>query len=167
MATPLLQKGLGLAGMLPQQQQYHLPLGAGSGPIQLPMPPQGALREISRDVITLTMEIFQMTRATQLPNGVTQSQAVYQDRFGKLQEHLHPLALLLRKLRLLYERSVEMTSDLQEELPRGRERRWSPVRVEPCSPAVNPERQEVLEEIKILDQMNLLWDVNALLTLRK
>ena len=53
----------------------------------------------------------------QLPNGVTQSQAVYQDRFGKLQEHLHPLALLLRKLRLLYERSVEMTSDLQEELP--------------------------------------------------
>uniref|UniRef100_A0A8C7PA24 Mediator of RNA polymerase II transcription subunit 30 n=1 Tax=Oncorhynchus mykiss TaxID=8022 RepID=A0A8C7PA24_ONCMY len=158
-AIPLLQKGLGLAGMLPQQQQYHLPLG----PVQLPMPPQG---ETIQDVITLTMEIFQITRATQLPNGVTQSQAVYQDRFGKLQEHLHPLALLLRKLRLLYERSVEMTSDLQEELPEVG--RWSPARVEPCSPAVNPERQEVLEEIKILDQMrNLLWDVNALLTLRK
>jgi mediator of RNA polymerase II transcription subunit 30 len=46
---------------------------------------------------------------------VTQSQAVYQDRFGKLQEHLRQLALLFRKLRLLYERCVEMTSDLQEE----------------------------------------------------
>ncbi|MEQ2209408.1 hypothetical protein XENOCAPTIV_029777 [Xenoophorus captivus] len=50
----------------------------------------------------------------QLPNGVTQSHAVYQDRFGKLQEHLRQLALLFRKLRLLYERCVEMTSDLQE-----------------------------------------------------
>lgn len=50
----------------------------------------------------------------QLPNGVTQSQAMYQDRFGKLQEHLRQLSLLFRKLRLLYERCVEMTSDLQE-----------------------------------------------------
>lgn len=50
----------------------------------------------------------------QLPNGVTQSQAMYQDRFGKLQEHLRQLALLFRKLRLLYERCVEMTTDLQE-----------------------------------------------------
>lgn len=50
----------------------------------------------------------------QLPNGVTQNQAMYQDRFGKLQEHLRQLTLLFRKLRLLYERCVEMTSDLQE-----------------------------------------------------
>lgn len=52
--------------------------------------------------------------ALQLPNGVTQSHVMYQDRFGKLQEHLRQLALLFRKLRLLYERCVEMTSDLQE-----------------------------------------------------
>uniref|UniRef100_A0A3B3WUL2 Mediator of RNA polymerase II transcription subunit 30 n=1 Tax=Poecilia mexicana TaxID=48701 RepID=A0A3B3WUL2_9TELE len=106
MAAPLPQ----LAGLPPQQQQ----------------PPPGALREISpvflcrigqetvQDIVTRTMEIFQITRATQLPNGVTQSHAVYQDRFGKLQEHLRQLALLFRKLRLLYERCVEMTSDLQE-----------------------------------------------------
>lgn len=50
----------------------------------------------------------------QLPNGVTQSQAAYQDRFGKLQEHLRQLTLLFRKLRLLYERCMEMTPDLQE-----------------------------------------------------
>ncbi|XP_014033070.1 mediator of RNA polymerase II transcription subunit 30 isoform X1 [Salmo salar] len=189
MATPLPQKGPGLAGMLSQQQQSHLPPGLGPG--QPPMLPQGALREISpvflcrigqetvQDIVTRTMEIFQITRATQLPNGVTQSQAVYQDRFGKLQEHLRQLALLFRKLRLLYERCVEMTSDLQEEpselVPYLREE-MAPVRVEPCSPAVSQERQEVLEkmrqknqEMKILmDQMrNLLWDVNAMLTLRK
>lgn len=42
---------------------------------------------------------------------------MYQDRFGKLQEHLRQLSLLFRKLRLLYERCVEMTSDLQEAPP--------------------------------------------------
>lgn len=59
--------------------------------------------------------IYILKSLIQLPNGVTQSHAMYQDRFGKLQEHLRQLALLFRKLRLLYERCVEMTSDLQEE----------------------------------------------------
>ncbi|XP_014882756.1 mediator of RNA polymerase II transcription subunit 30 [Poecilia latipinna] len=140
MAAPLPQ----LAGLPPQQQQ----------------PPPGALREISpvflcrigqetvQDIVTRTMEIFQITRATQLPNGVTQSHAVYQDRFGKLQEHLRQLALLFRKLRLLYERCVEMTSDLQEaptELVPYAGEELVPVRSDPCSPAVVQERQEVLE----------------------
>ncbi|KAJ7999964.1 hypothetical protein DPEC_G00199900 [Dallia pectoralis] len=193
MATPIPQKGPGLAGMsLHQQQQLqqqsHLLPGPGPGPGQ---PPQGALREISpvflcrigqetvQDIVTRTMEIFQITRATQLPNGVSQSQAAYQDRFGKLQEHLRQLALLFRKLRLLYERCVEMTSDVDEgpsELVPYLGDDVSPVRVEPCGVAVNQERQEVLEKVKqknqemktLMDQMrNLLWDVNAMLTLRK
>ncbi|XP_061737682.1 mediator of RNA polymerase II transcription subunit 30-like isoform X2 [Nerophis ophidion] len=126
MAAPLPQKP-GMAGMPPQQQQQsHMPPTGALVAGQQPMAPQGALREISpvflcrigqetvQDIVTRTMEIFQITRATQLPNGVTQSQAMYQDRFGKLQEHLRQLALLFRKLRLLYERCVEMTADLQE-----------------------------------------------------
>ncbi|XP_059206026.1 mediator of RNA polymerase II transcription subunit 30-like isoform X2 [Centropristis striata] len=188
MAASLPQKP-GMAGM-PPQQQPHLPAGAASAAGQQPMPPQGALREISpvflcrigqetvQDIVTRTMEIFQITRATQLPNGVTQSQAMYQDRFAKLQEHLRQLALLFRKLRLLYERCVEMTSDLQEEsselVPYVGEELVT-VKVEPCSSGINQERKEVLEvrqknqEMKVLmDQMrNLLWDVNAMLTLRK
>ncbi|KAJ8335091.1 hypothetical protein SKAU_G00407300 [Synaphobranchus kaupii] len=188
MATSLPPKGPGLTSM-PSQQQSHVP--PGSGPAQLPMPPQGALREISpvflcrigqetvQDIVTRTMEIFQITRATQLPNGVTQSQAVYQDRFGKLQEHLRQLALLFRKLRLLYERCVEMTCDLQEGPPQlvpYMGEGAAPVRVEPCGLAVSQERQEVLEKVReknqemkiLMDQMrNLLWDVNAMLTLRK
>ncbi|KAK6327335.1 hypothetical protein J4Q44_G00029800 [Coregonus suidteri] len=189
--TPYLKRGLVWLVCSPQQQQSHLLPGSGSGPGQPPMLPQGALREISpvflcrigqetvQDIVTRTMEIFQITRATQLPNGVTQSQAVYQDRFGKLQEHLRQLALLFRKLRLLYERCVEMTSDLQEEpselVPYVGEE-IAPVRVDPCSLAVNQERQEVLEKVRqknqemkiLMDQMrNLLWDVNAMLTLRK
>ncbi|XP_056154513.1 mediator of RNA polymerase II transcription subunit 30-like isoform X2 [Lampris incognitus] len=187
MSAPLPQKGL---AAMPSQQQPHMPTGASQGPGHPTMPPQGALREISpvflcrigqetvQDIVTRTMEIFQITRATQLPNGVTQSQAMYQDRFGKLQEHLRQLALLFRKLRLLYERCVEMTSDLQEgpaELIPYVGEELPPVKVDPCSAAVNQERQEILEvrqknqEMKILmDQMrNLLWDVNAMLTLRK
>uniref|UniRef100_A0A3Q3B9L5 Mediator of RNA polymerase II transcription subunit 30 n=1 Tax=Kryptolebias marmoratus TaxID=37003 RepID=A0A3Q3B9L5_KRYMA len=152
-----------------------------------PAQPQPPLREIPpvflcrigqetvQDIVTRTMEIFQITRATQLPNGVTQSHALYQDRFGRLQEHLRQLPLLFRKLRLLYERCVEMTSDLQELVPYDGEELVS-VHVESCSPLVLQERREVLEvmrqknqEMKVLmDQMrNLLWDVNAMLTLRK
>uniref|UniRef100_A0A3B3BJM3 Mediator of RNA polymerase II transcription subunit 30 n=1 Tax=Oryzias melastigma TaxID=30732 RepID=A0A3B3BJM3_ORYME len=124
MAASLPQKP-GIAGMPP---------GASVAPGQ--QPPQGALREISpvflcrigqetvQDIVTRTMEIFQITRATQLPNGVTQSHAMYQDRFGKLQEHLRQLALLFRKLRLLYERCVEMTSDLQEEPAEVKRESW-------------------------------------------
>ncbi|KAG8005350.1 Mediator of RNA polymerase II transcription subunit 30 [Nibea albiflora] len=176
MAASLPQKP-GMTGLPPQQQPHHPP-SATSAPGQQPMPPQGALREISpvflcrigqetvQDIVTRTMEIFQITRATQLPNGVTQSQAMYQDRFGKLQEHLRQLALLFRKLRLLYERCL---------LPYVGEELVS-VKVEPCSPAVNQERREVLEKVRqknqemkiLMDQMrNLLWDVNAMLTLRK
>ncbi|XP_077599502.1 mediator of RNA polymerase II transcription subunit 30 [Stigmatopora nigra] len=191
MAASLPQKG-GVAGMPPQQQQPpHMAPGGTVGAGQQPMPPQGALREISpvflcrigqetvQDIVTRTMEIFQLTRGTQLPNGVTQSQAMYQDRFGKLQEHLRQLALLFRKLRLLYERCVEMTADLREgpaELVPYVGEEPVNVRVEPCGPSVHRERKEVLEKVRqknremkvLMDQMrDLLWNVNAMLTLRK
>ncbi|XP_012693107.1 mediator of RNA polymerase II transcription subunit 30-like isoform X2 [Clupea harengus] len=188
MSTSLPQKGPSLASM-PSQQQPHMHPGSGTAQ-QPPMPPQGALREISpvylcrigqetvQDIVSRTMEVFQLARATQLPNGVTQSQAAYQDRSGKLQEHLRQLALLFRKLRLLYERCVEMTTDLQEapgELVPYAGEEVAAVRVEPCSPAVSQERREMLEKVKqknqemkvLMDQLrNLLWDVNAMLTLR-
>ncbi|XP_065146411.1 mediator of RNA polymerase II transcription subunit 30 [Paramisgurnus dabryanus] len=194
MSASIPQKGLGpgMPGMPSQQQQQsQAHMTPGLGPGQPGMPPQSALREISpvylcrigqetvQDIVTRTMEIFQITRATQLPNGVTQSQAAYQDRFGKLQEHLRQLTLLFRKLRLLYERCVEMTTDLQEspaELVPYAGEETAPMRVEPCSPAVIQERQEVLEKVRqknhemkvLMDQMrNLLWDVNAMLTMRK
>lgn len=195
MSASIPQKGLGpgMPGMPSQQQQQQSQahMTPGLGPGQPGMPPQSALREISpvylcrigqetvQDIVTRTMEIFQITRATQLPNGVTQSQAAYQDRFGKLQEHLRQLTLLFRKLRLLYERCVEMTTDLQEspaELVPYAGEETAPMRVEPCSPAVIQERQEVLEKVRqknhemkvLMDQMrNLLWDVNAMLTMRK
>lgn len=78
MAASLPQKA-GMAGMPPLQQQPHLPPSGGPAAGQQPMPPQGALREISpvflcrigqetvQDIVTRTMEIFQITRATQVP----------------------------------------------------------------------------------------------------
>lgn len=85
--TPFTQTCVGMAASLPQkagmppllqQQQPHLPPGAAPAAGQQPMPPQGALREISpvflcrigqetvQDIVTRTMEIFQITRATQV-----------------------------------------------------------------------------------------------------
>uniref|UniRef100_A0A1A8JKD9 Mediator of RNA polymerase II transcription subunit 30 n=1 Tax=Nothobranchius kuhntae TaxID=321403 RepID=A0A1A8JKD9_NOTKU len=163
-----------MAAPLPPQQQQQPPLRE--------IPPVFLCRigqETVQDIVTRTMEIFQITRATQLPNGVTQSHAMYQDRFGRLQEHLRQLPLLFRKLRLLYERCLEMTSELQEvpvELVPYVGEELVSVQVEPCSPAVLQERREVLEKVRqknqemkvLMDQMrNLLWDVNAMLTLRK
>lgn len=78
MAASLPQKP-GMPGIPPQQQQQSLLQSAvPPGPGQQPMPPQGALREISpvflcrigqetvQDIVTRTMEIFQITRATQV-----------------------------------------------------------------------------------------------------
>lgn len=76
MATSLPPKP-GMAGM-PPQQQPHLPPSSASAQGQQAMPPQGGLREISpvflcrigqetvQDIVTRTMEIFQITRATQV-----------------------------------------------------------------------------------------------------
>ncbi|KAF4074089.1 hypothetical protein AMELA_G00250650 [Ameiurus melas] len=191
-SLPQKAPGGGLGGVPLQQQTQSLHTLACSGvPVLGQASNPAALREISpvflcrigqdtvQDIVTRTMEIFQITRATQLPNGVTQSQAAYQDRFGKLQEHLRQLSLLFRKLRLLYERCVEMTSDLQEspaELVPYVGEEMAPVRVEPCGSAVTQDKHEVLEKVRqknqemkvLMDQMrNLLWDINAMLTMRK
>ncbi|MBN3290827.1 MED30 polymerase, partial [Polypterus senegalus] len=122
------------------------------------------------------MEIFHLLRSIQLPNGVTQSQAVYQDRFCKLQEHLRQLTLLFRKLRLLYEKCAEMTSDLDklptEMVPYINEDNQDEISTFQGS----RESQEILEKVKqknegmkvLMDQMRqLLWDINSMLTLRK
>lgn len=86
MAASLPQKP-GMQGIPPQQQQQQplLPSAGPPGPGQQPMPPQGALREISpvflcrigqetvQDIVTRTMEIFQITRATQVLGQPRQS----------------------------------------------------------------------------------------------
>ncbi|XP_058853666.1 mediator of RNA polymerase II transcription subunit 30-like [Acipenser ruthenus] len=173
---------------LPPQSQASLPPQSNPGSSQ---PPQGVLREIPpailckigqetvQDIVSRSMEIFHLMRATQLPNGVTQSHAVYQDRFHKLQEHLRQLALLFRKLRLLYEKCAETTAELGEtpsELIPYLGEEAPGFQVDPCGLTAQWERQEVFKKVKqknqemklLMDQMrNLLWDVNAMLTLRK
>lgn len=77
MAASLPQK-TGMTGMPTQQQPTHMPPSGSLAAGQQAMPPQGALREISpvflcrigqetvQDIVTRTMEIFQITRATQV-----------------------------------------------------------------------------------------------------
>lgn len=80
MSATIPQKGLGpgMPANPTQQQQVQGHMASGLGPAQPGMPPQGALREISpvylcrigqetvQDIVTRTMEIFQITRATQV-----------------------------------------------------------------------------------------------------
>ncbi|XP_053415445.1 mediator of RNA polymerase II transcription subunit 30 isoform X2 [Nycticebus coucang] len=64
-------------------------------------------QETVQDIVYRTMEIFQLLRNMQLPNGVTYHSGTYQDRLTKLQDHLRQLSILFRKLRLVYDKCIE------------------------------------------------------------
>ncbi|XP_040350220.1 mediator of RNA polymerase II transcription subunit 30 isoform X1 [Herpailurus yagouaroundi] len=64
-------------------------------------------QETVQDIVYRTMEIFQLLRNMQLPNGVTYHTGTYQDRLAKLQDHLRQLSILFRKLRLVYDKCNE------------------------------------------------------------
>ncbi|XP_020369575.1 mediator of RNA polymerase II transcription subunit 30 isoform X2 [Rhincodon typus] len=142
-------------------------------------------QETVQDIVSRTMEIFQLLRNMQLPNGVSYHTATHQDRQGKLQEHLRQLSVLFRKLRLVYDKCNENCAGLD------------PVPMEQLIPYVeddstkhedrsllnqlrlaNEERREIVEVNKslklknqqlkqIMDQLrNLIWDINAMLAMR-
>ncbi|TRY93740.1 hypothetical protein DNTS_028772 [Danionella cerebrum] len=69
-------------------------------------------QETVQDIALRTMEIFQLLRNMQLPNGVTYHPNTHQDRLGKLQEHLRMLSTLFRKLRLVYDKCNEYCAGL-------------------------------------------------------
>ncbi|XP_069776665.1 mediator of RNA polymerase II transcription subunit 30-like isoform X4 [Narcine bancroftii] len=69
-------------------------------------------QETVQDIVSRTMEIFQLLRNMQLPNGVSYHTATHQDRQGKLQEHLRQLSVLFRKLRLVYDKCNENCAGL-------------------------------------------------------
>uniref|UniRef100_A0AAQ4S9B8 Mediator of RNA polymerase II transcription subunit 30 n=1 Tax=Gasterosteus aculeatus aculeatus TaxID=481459 RepID=A0AAQ4S9B8_GASAC len=69
-------------------------------------------QETVQDIVLRTMEIFQLLRNMQLPNGVTYNPNTHGDRLGKLQEHLRMLSVLFRKLRLVYDKCNENCSGM-------------------------------------------------------
>nr|XP_028592085.1 mediator of RNA polymerase II transcription subunit 30 isoform X2 [Podarcis muralis] len=105
-------------------------------------------QETVQDIVLRTMEIFQLLRNMQLPNGVTYHTGTYQDRLGKLQEHLRQLAILFRKLRLVYDKCNENCAGL-ETVP------------------IEKLKQKNQQLKQIMDQLrNLIWDINAMLAMR-
>ncbi|XP_039383257.1 mediator of RNA polymerase II transcription subunit 30 isoform X4 [Mauremys reevesii] len=98
--------------------------GAGMPPGAFSGPQAQAAREVNtaslcrigqetvQDIVFRTMEIFQLLRNMQLPNGVTYHTGTYQDRLAKLQEHLRQLSILFRKLRLVYDKCNENCAGL-------------------------------------------------------
>ncbi|KAK7906971.1 hypothetical protein WMY93_015583 [Mugilogobius chulae] len=91
----------------------------------LPLPQAQAARDVNtaslcrigqetvQDIVLRTMEIFQLLRNMQLPNGVTYNPNTHQDRLGKLQEHLRMLSVLFRKLRLVFDKCNENCAGLE------------------------------------------------------
>lgn len=141
-------------------------------------------QETVQDIVLRTMEIFQLLRNMQLPNGVTYHPNTHQDRLGKLQEHLRMLAVLFRKLRLVYDKCNENCAGLDpippEQLIPYIEDDSSKLddRVANQMRATSEERREVLEVNKklkqknqqlkmIMDQLrNLIWEINSMLAVR-
>ncbi|XP_016426143.1 mediator of RNA polymerase II transcription subunit 30-like isoform X3 [Sinocyclocheilus rhinocerous] len=140
-------------------------------------------QETVQDIVLRTMEIFQLLRNMQLPNGVTYHPNTHQDRLGKLQEHLRMLSVLFRKLRLVYDKCNENCAGLdpippelipyvEDESSKLDDRMANQMR------ATSEERREVLEVNKklkqknqqlkmIMDQLrNLIWEINSMLAVR-
>ncbi|XP_076865190.1 mediator of RNA polymerase II transcription subunit 30 isoform X2 [Brachyhypopomus gauderio] len=140
-------------------------------------------QETVQDIVLRTMEIFQLLRNMQLPNGVTYHPNTHQDRLGKLQEHLRMLSVLFRKLRLVYDKCSENCAGLdpippelipyvEDDGSRQVERGGGQAR------SASEERREVLEvnqklkqknqQLKqIMDQLrNLIWEINSMLAVR-
>ncbi|XP_044151157.1 mediator of RNA polymerase II transcription subunit 30 [Bufo gargarizans] len=142
-------------------------------------------QETVQDIVFRTMEIFQLLRNMQLPNGVSYHMGTYQDRLGKLQEHLRQLSVLFRKLRLVYDKCNENCAGLEpmsveQLIPYIEDDYWKNEDRGPASQLryASEERREILEVNKklkqknqqlkqIMDQLrNLIWDINAMLAMR-
>ncbi|XP_009874566.1 PREDICTED: mediator of RNA polymerase II transcription subunit 30 isoform X2 [Apaloderma vittatum] len=105
-------------------------------------------QETVQDIVFRTMEIFQLLRNMQLPNGVTYHTGTYQDRLGKLQEHLRQLSILFRKLRLVYDKCNENCAGLD------------PIPIEKLKQK-NQQLKQIMDQLR-----NLIWDINAMLAMR-
>ncbi|KAM9777110.1 mediator of RNA polymerase II transcription subunit 30 isoform X2 [Syngnathus typhle] len=140
-------------------------------------------QETVQDIVLRTMEIFQLLRNMQLPNGVTYHPNTHQDRLGKLQEHLRTLSVLFRKLRLVYDKCSENCAGLDPILPEqlipfmdddgtkhddhsaGQNRPAAEDRRE--IQEVNKLKQKNQQLKQIMDQLrNLIWEINSMLAVR-
>ncbi|XP_061738054.1 mediator of RNA polymerase II transcription subunit 30 isoform X1 [Nerophis ophidion] len=143
-------------------------------------------QETVQDIVLRTMEIFQLLRNMQLPNGVTYHPNTHQDRLGKLQEHLRMLSVLFRKLRLVYDKCSENCAGLDPILPEvqqlipfleddgtkhddhsaGQNRPAAEDRREILE--VNKKLKQKNQQLKqIMDQLrNLIWEINSMLAVR-
>ncbi|XP_062301918.1 mediator of RNA polymerase II transcription subunit 30 isoform X3 [Osmerus eperlanus] len=105
-------------------------------------------QETVQDIVLRTMEIFQLLRNMQLPNGVTYHPNTHQDRLGKLQEHLRMLSVLFRKLRLVYDKCNENCAGLETIPPEKLKQK-------------NQQLKQIMDQLR-----NLIWEVNSMLAVR-
>ncbi|XP_068189913.1 mediator of RNA polymerase II transcription subunit 30 isoform X2 [Antennarius striatus] len=179
MTTPPLVSAFGGQPLPPQQQQ------AAQAPWDVNMASLCRIgQETVQDIVLRTMEISQLLRNMQLPNGVTYHPNTHQDRLGKLQEHLRSLSVLFRKLRLVYDKCNDSCTGMdpippellipfvEEDGSKHEDRSTA------YSHSATEERREILEVNKklkqknqqlkqVMDQLrNLIWEINSMLAVR-
>ncbi|XP_068603302.1 mediator of RNA polymerase II transcription subunit 30 [Brachionichthys hirsutus] len=183
MTTPPLVSAFGGQPVPPQQQQQQQ-----QAPWDVNMASLCRIgQETVQDIVLRTMEISQLLRNMQLPNGVTYHPNTHQDRLGKLQEHLRSLSVLFRKLRLVYDKCnvnctgmdpipPELLIPFVEEDGSKQEDRSAAAAA--YGHAATEERREILEVNKklkqknqqlkqVMDQLrNLIWEINSMLAVR-
>ncbi|CAL8299329.1 unnamed protein product [Lota lota] len=180
MTTPPLATAAFAAQQQQQHQQQHQQAARDVNTASLCRIGQ----ETVQDIVLRTMEIFQLLRNMQLPNGVTYHPNTHQDRLGKLQEHLRMLSVLFRKLRLVYDKCNEncagMDTTPPEQLIPFVEEDGAKHEARSAGPGRSgvEERREVLEVNKklrlknqqlkqVMDQLrNLIWEINSMLAVK-
>ncbi|KAI4494155.1 hypothetical protein M0802_009189 [Mischocyttarus mexicanus] len=64
-------------------------------------------QEIVQDILSRTLDVFQMLKVLQLPNGTPQGASIANNKKAKVQEQLLALKMLFKRLRLIYEKCNE------------------------------------------------------------
>ncbi|XP_071956853.1 mediator of RNA polymerase II transcription subunit 30-like [Antedon mediterranea] len=134
-------------------------------------------QETVQELVMKTMELFNLLKTTQLPNGVHFRYANHQDRKKKIDEQLHSITVLFRQLKIVYEKCKENCNALElSSTPMASQIPWAN---EQNQEKPIPERQQrMAETIQNIEAKNrklklmmeqirtIIWDINTMMAMR-
>lgn len=148
-------------------------------------------QETAQEIVNKTMELFQFLRTAIPPNGTAQSNQVQEDRKTKIRQTLHVIALLFDKLRKVYNRVNEATTEMEfvqiesliplkeHERDHHHHHRQSLEEKKKTSETMRnltQERSNLMEQLRIRNRQlkdiidmlrDIVWDINTMLSMRK
>ncbi|XP_067664485.1 mediator of RNA polymerase II transcription subunit 30-like [Haliotis asinina] len=138
-------------------------------------------QEAVHDLVSKATELFQQMYRLQIPNGVTASPQLYQERRIKIDEQLRIILQMFQKLRVIYNK----VNEISIHFPEPPEELLIPlVGSEVDQTSMNndvyryvaEEHREIVEQVRmknqeikdIIDQIrSIIWEINTMITMRK